>query len=187
MGINIVDYFSKKTVKLSDSYKVEVKKNALQGAEELVNCAGFTIPTLKNKTEVYHYGNLSQKFLIPDYSFKPVLTIELIESDEASVKRSLYIDEVDGVNVGSMFSVKQSFDKTGYLYQRVDYSDSSKRDFDELKITILSNNLDRGVYYHKFNGLRVEKIKTYQLSYTNESLLKWVIELVFDEYERGRM
>ena len=63
--LKIGNYFRVKSIKLSDSYTCTVY-NKESDPVECIQCIGFTAPKiLQYNEEVYKYGNLAQKFLIP--------------------------------------------------------------------------------------------------------------------------
>ena len=78
--LKIGNYFREKTIKLSDSYRCMIYNNDTD-AVDCIQCIGFTCPKiLQYNEEVYKYGNLAQKFLIPKFDVVHEFTIDFFES-----------------------------------------------------------------------------------------------------------
>ena len=74
--LRIGNYFRAKSIKLSDSYTCTVYNKEAEPVE-CIQCIGFTAPKiLQYNEEVYKYGNLAQKFLIPKLDVVHEFTID---------------------------------------------------------------------------------------------------------------
>ena len=76
--LKIGNYFRAKSIKLSDSYTCTVY-NKESDPVECIQCIGFTAPKiLQYNEEVYKYGNLAQKFLIPKLDVVHEFTVDFL-------------------------------------------------------------------------------------------------------------
>lgn len=199
MGVNIQGFFNRKSIKLSDSFKVTVWYDEGKAPEELFNCAGFTLPKLEYNEETATYGNITQTFLIPKYDNPMELTLELYEgyrweSDKKFhfIVRDRFMKDTDhGFTIGKSFSVNQQFSRSGYTTNEVTYKEPfaknttrQNHDFSKIEIEILDNRLSKTVMKYTFTNLFVTNVKQYNLSYDDESLAKWEVSFICETYQK---
>lgn len=192
MGLcNLYGYQSKKTVKLSDSYSVElwlekedfatddtpaefkVKRLNMDAIPnnyviELFNCVDVTLPAFKYKKEIYKYGNNEKTFLIPDYSSLDDLNIELLE----------YYDKNDNLVVQQLVNLflNKLFDTTTFTYKLNDY-------IKQLVIKVYDNNFSSLIYTYTFKNLKLTNYTKYDLDYSSNNPAKWKLSFSYMEYE----
>lgn len=192
MGLcNLYGYQSKKTVKLSDSYSVELwlekedfatddipaefkaKRLNMDAVPnnykiELFNCIDVTLPSFKYKKEIYKYGNNEKTFLIPDYSSLDDLNIELLE----------YYDKNDNLVVQQLVNLflNKLFDTTTFTYKLNDY-------IKQLVINVYDNNFSSLIYTYTFKNLKLTNYTKYDLDYSSNNPAKWKLSFSYMEYE----
>lgn len=192
MGLcNLYGYQSKKTVKLSDSYSVELwlekedfatddlpaefkaKRLNMDAVPnnykiELFNCVDVTLPSFKYKKEIYKYGNNEKTFLIPDYSSLDDLNIELLE----------YYDKNDNLVVQQLVNLflNKLFDTTTFTYKLNDY-------IKQLVINVYDNNFSSLIYTYTFKNLKLTNYTKYDLDYSSNNPAKWKLSFSYMEYQ----
>jgi len=192
MGLcNLYGYQSKKTVKLSDSYSVELwlekedfatddmtaefkaKRLNMDAVPnnyviELFNCVDVTLPTFKYKKEIYKYGNNEKTFLIPDYSSLDDLNIELLE----------YYDKNDNLVVQQLVNLflNKLFDTMTFTYKLNDY-------IKQLVVKVYDNNFSSLIYTYTFKNLKLTNYTKYDLDYSSNNPAKWKLSFSYMEYE----
>lgn len=169
MGLcNIYEYQRLKSIKLSDSYGVQIRIDE-EDKEPLIlyECTSVTLPTIKMKTDVIQYGNNAKMFVYPDYSNIGELELEFLEhySDE----NALCIQNF--VNV----CLSKLFDDNTFEYSLSDY-------IHELIIKIYSNNFDYCSIEHVFHHLKLSDYTKYDLDYSSADIAKWSLKFMFMEY-----
>lgn len=169
MGLcNIYEYQRLKSIKLSDSYGVQIRIDE-DDKEPLIlyECTSVTLPTIKMKTDVIQYGNNSKMFIYPDYSNIGELELEFLEhySDE----NALCIQNFVNVCLSKLFN-----DNT-FEYSLSDY-------IHELIIKIYSNNFDYCSIEHVFHHLKLSDYTKYDLDYSSSEIAKWSLKFMFMEY-----
>lgn len=169
MGLcNIYEYQKLKSIKLSDSYGVQIRIDE-DDKEPLIlyECTSVTLPTIKMKTDVIQYGNNAKMFVYPDYSNIGELELEFLEhySDE----NALCIQNF--VNV----CLSKLFDDNTFEYSLSDY-------IHELIIKIYSNNFDYCSIEHVFHHLKLSDYTKYDLDYSSADIAKWSLKFMFMEY-----
>lgn len=169
MGLcNIYEYQRLKSIKLSDSYGVQIRIDE-EDKEPLIlyECTSVTLPTIKMKTDVIQYGNNAKMFVYPDYSNIGELELEFLEhySDE----NALCIQNF--VNV----CLSKLFDDNTFEYSLSDY-------IHELIIKIYSNNFDYCSIEHVFHHLKLSDYTKYDLDYSSSEIAKWSLKFMFMEY-----
>lgn len=186
-GLNVANWFSNKSVKLSDAFAVVINDSKNNG--EAYRCAGFTIPKVAEwNEEVHKFGNTSHKMLIPKLDVLQELTIELYEGYDKYNKlltaqnAGLFGNVSEQVKNGLSFTSFSNYDKFGYAQRSAKYDDS--RDYKSLTIYILSNDLSRCVYKYHFENLVLTKAVPYELSYSDESITKWSLSFIFESFTK---
>lgn len=186
-GLNVANWFSRKSVKLSDAFAVVINKTADQG--EAYRCAGFTIPKVAEwNEEVHKFGNTSHKILIPKIDILQELTIELYEgysSDEKLLTTQLsklFGNNVENVKNGAGFTSFENYSTKGYDLRTAKYDDAN--DYKSLTIYILTNDLSKCVYKYQFENLALTKAVPYELSYSDESITKWSLSFIFESFTK---
>lgn len=169
MGLcNIYEYQRLKSIKLSDSYGVQIRINE-EDKEPLIlyECTSVTLPTIKMKTDVIQYGNNAKMFVYPDYSNIGELELEFLE--HYSKENVLCIQNFVNVCLNKLFN-DQSF-----TYNLNDY-------IHELIIKIYSNNFDYCSIEHVFHHLKLSDYTKYDLDYSSTDIAKWSLKFMFMEY-----
>ena len=192
MGLcNLYEYQTKKTVKLSDSYSVDLwldkedfstdetaakDKTKVLNMDaipndyklELFNCTDVTLPSFKYKTEIYKYGNNEKAFLIPDYSSLDDLTIELME----------YYDKNDNLVVQQLVNLflNKLFDSDTFTYRMHNY-------IKQLDINVYDNNFSMLMYKYTFKYLKLTNYTKYDLDYSSNNPAKWKLSFSYMEYQ----
>lgn len=192
MGLcNLYQYQTKKTVKLSDAYSVDLYLRADDFATantpakdktkvlnldaipenyklELFNCTDVTLPSFKYKTEIYKYGNNEKTFLIPDYSSLDDLSIELME----------YYDKNDNLVVQQLVNLflNKLFNTDTFSYRMHNY-------IDRLDINVYDNNFSTLMYTYTFKYLKLTNYTKYDLDYSSNNPAKWKLSFSYMEYQ----
>ena len=192
MGLcNLYEYQNTKTVKLSDSYSVELwldkddfstantpanKKDKVLNLETvpenyklvLFNCTDVTLPAFKYKPEIYKYGNNEKTFLVPDYSSLDDVTIELME----------YYDNNDNLVVQQLVNLflNKIFDPETFTYKMHDY-------IKQLEIKVYNNNFSSLIYVYRFKNLKLTNYTKYDLDYSSANPAKWKLTFSYMEYQ----
>lgn len=192
MGLcNVYNFSNNRTVKLSDSYGVQIKLTDLDMAkfknvvgkypwanEDLVitlpECVGVTIPEVSLKSETYKYGNNSRVYVYPDYEKPEDLKIDLIEH---VVEK--YTD-TNTVRVGVVellvnIFLSKLFDAMTFSYKLNDY-------IPELRITVYSNDFKREQYFYVFKNLKLSSYSKYTLDYSSTDICKWSLTFSYQAY-----
>lgn len=192
MGLcNLYQYQTKKTVKLSDAYSVDLylrkddfatdstpakDKTKVLNLDaipenyklELFNCTDVTLPSFKYKTEIYKYGNNEKTFLIPDYSSLDDLSIELME----------YYDKNDNLVVQQLVNLflNKLFNTDTFSYRMHNY-------IDRLDINVYDNNFSTLMYTYTFKYLKLTNYTKYDLDYSSNNPAKWKLSFSYMEYQ----
>lgn len=201
--LKIGNYFRAKSIKLSDSYTCTVY-NKESDPVECIQCIGFTAPKiLQYNEEVYKYGNLAQKFLIPKLDVVHEFTVDFFESFDTAdvragvegvtaVKDELSNSVASGLgikdwilrnNYGKGFKLSEIFNsgvggtQTGnYLLGAID--------FPLITIDVWKNDFSKEVYRYTFTNCKIAKVVPYEFDYQGEDLCKWTVTFVFDECKK---
>lgn len=202
--LRIGNYFRAKSIKLSDSYTCTVYNKAAEPVE-CIQCIGFTAPKiLQYNEEVYKYGNLAQKFLIPKFDVVHEFTIDFFESFDTrdvqagaegvtSIKGVLTNSVATGLgikdwilkdNFGNGFRLSEIFDNSVGGTQAANYM-LGAIDFPQIKIDIWKNDFSKKVYGYTFTNCKIAKIVPYEFDYQGEDLCKWTITFTFDSMTKG--
>lgn len=192
MGLcNLYQYQTKKTVKLSDAYSVDLylreddfatastpakDKTKVLNLDaipenyklELFNCTDVTLPSFKYKTEIYKYGNNEKTFLIPDYSSLDDLSIELME----------YYDKNDNLVVQQLVNLflNKLFNTDTFSYRMHNY-------IDRLDVNVYDNNFSTLMYTYTFKYLKLTNYTKYDLDYSSNNPAKWKLSFSYMEYQ----
>lgn len=169
MGLcNIYEYQRLKSIKLSDSYGVQIRINE-EDKEPLIlyECTSVTLPTIKMKTDVIQYGNNSKVFVYPDYSNIGELELEFLE--HYSKDNALCIQKFVDVCLHKLF------DDVAFEYKLDDF-------IYELIIKIYSNNFGGCILEHVFHHLKLSDYTKYDLDYSSAEIAKWSLKFMFMEY-----
>lgn len=169
MGLcNIYEYQRLKSIKLSDSYGVQIRINE-EDKEPLIlyECTSVTLPTIKMKTDVIQYGNNAKMFVYPDYSNIGELELEFLE--HYSKENVLCIQNFVNTCLNKLFN-----DHT-FTYILNDY-------IHELIIKVYSNNFDYCSIEHVFHHLKLSDYTKYDLDYSSSEIAKWTLKFMFMEY-----
>ena len=135
MGLcNVYEYLQQKTIKLSDSYSVQIRVDDAN-YYDLYECTSVTLPTVKMKTDTYQYGNNTKLFIYPDYSNIGEVELEFIEHYTNDNKLSI----ANFVNI----CLNKLFDTEHFAYKLDDY-------INELIINVYDNNFSEVVMQHVF-------------------------------------
>lgn len=198
---NIYQYQAIKTVKLSDSYVVELILNKSDsetilpflgnyywkepyGQNELrlllPNCTTVNLPKIEFKEEVFTYGNNSRTYLIPDYDSPEDLKITLLESLDAT---NIFLGEKPNdksqptgiIELLVNLFLSKLFDTEKFSYKYDDY-------INELNIYILSNNFKETVYKYHFQDLKLTDYSKYTLDYSNANPCSWELSFAYSTY-----
>ena len=171
----IYEWQREKTVKLSDTYDVEIRIENDSGLRsnyvKLPECTSVTLPEYKYREEVYRYGNNAKKFLIPDYSGLEDVSIELIEHYKDDFEDFAHLRVQDIVNV----CLNKLFDSKTFTYRTDDY-------IDELRITVYKNNFSRSIIRYVFESLKLTDYTKYDLDYNSTELAKWTLKFSYQSY-----
>lgn len=201
--LKIGNYFREKTIKLSDSYRCMIYNNDTD-AVDCIQCIGFTCPKiLQYNEEVYKYGNLAQKFLIPKFDVVHEFTIDFFESFDTNAI-SITSDKINGTNsVATCLSVRNwlmtKFGNYGKGYHLEEYFDDQVGgtqyanynldekaiDIPKVVIEVMDNNMQKKVLTYTFNKCKIAKIVPYEFDYQGEDLCKWTITFTFDSMTKG--
>lgn len=180
---SVTNFWSNKSIKLSDAFEVLITEKVGKEPKPLVNCTGFTIPKLEYDEEVLSYGNLSQVFQTPKYDSCKELTLDFIEIMDKS-KHSLR--EKHQVVLSKIFEymgfeVSQIFMNSQLAKNNATYS---TKIIPTLDIKILNNNLWRYKFKYHFDNLKVVNYTIYNLDYQSDSPCKVTVTLSFETYYR---
>lgn len=171
----IYEWQREKTVKLSDTYDVEIRIENDSGLRsnyvKLPECTSVTLPEYKYREEVYRYGNNAKKFLIPDYSGLEDVSIELIEHYKDDLADFAHLRVQDIVNV----CLNKLFDSKTFTYRTGDY-------IDELRITVYKNNFSHSIIRYVFESLKLTDYTKYDLDYNSTELAKWTLKFSYQSY-----
>lgn len=171
MGLcNVYEYLQQKTIKLSDSYSVQVRVDDAN-YYDLYECTSVTLPTVKMKTDTYQYGNNTKLFIYPDYSNIGELELEFIEHYTNDDKLSI----ANFVNI----CLNKLFDTEHFAYKLDDY-------IAELIINVYDNNFSEVVMQYVFHELKLVNYTKYDLDYSSADIAKWTLKFMFREYYAGR-
>ena len=194
MGLcNLYEYQTKKTVKLSDAYSIDLYLDKEDFATdstpakdktkvlnldaipnnykmELFNCTDVTLPAFKYKTEIYKYGNNEKTFLLPDYSSLDDLSIELME----------YYDKNDNLVVQQLVNLflNKLFDTDTFTYRM-----HKNAYIKQLDVNVYDNNFSMLMYTYTFKYLKLTNYTKYDLDYSSNSPAKWKLSFSYMEYE----
>lgn len=179
---SVTNFWSTKSIKLSDAFEVLITYTDGEEPTSLYNCTGFTIPKLEYEEEVLSYGNLAQIFQTPKYDSCKELILEFTEMMDKSKKTN---KEKHMVVLSKVF--KYMGFKTTQLFANGEMqSNSATYYFDKIiptiEIKILNNNLWRYKYKYHFGNLKVVNYTVYNLDYQNESPCKLTVNLAFETY-----
>ena len=169
MGLcNIYEYQKLKSIKLSDSYGVQIRINE-EDKEPLIlyECTSVTLPTIKMKTDVIQYGNNAKMFVYPDYSNIGELELEFLE--HYSKENVLCIQNFVNTCLNKLFNDHL------FTYKLNDY-------IHELIIKVYSNNFDYCSIEHVFHHLKLSDYTKYDLDYSSSEIAKWTLKFMFMEY-----
>lgn len=169
MGLcNIYEYQRLKSIKLSDSYGVQIRINE-EDKEPLIlyECTSVTLPTIKMKTDVIQYGNNAKMFVYPDYSNIGELELEFLE--HYSKENVLCIQNFVNTCLNKLFNDHL------FAYKLNDY-------IHELIIKVYSNNFDYCSIEHVFHHLKLSDYTKYDLDYSSADIAKWSLKFMFMEY-----
>lgn len=169
MGLcNIYEYQRLKSIKLSDSYGVQIRINE-EDKEPLIlyECTSVTLPTIKMKTDVIQYGNNAKMFVYPDYSNIGELELEFLE--HYSKENVLCIQNFVNTCLNKLFNDHL------FAYKLNDY-------IHELIIKVYSNNFDCCSIEHVFHHLKLSDYTKYDLDYSSSEIAKWSLKFMFMEY-----
>ena len=169
MGLcNIYEYQRLKSIKLSDSYGVQIRINE-EDKEPLIlyECTSVTLPTIKMKTDVIQYGNNAKMFVYPDYSNIGELELEFLE--HYSKENVLCIQNFVNTCLNKLFNDHL------FEYKLNDY-------IHELIIKVYSNNFDYCSIEHVFHHLKLSDYTKYDLDYSSSEIAKWTLKFMFMEY-----
>lgn len=169
MGLcNIYEYQRLKSIKLSDSYGVQIRINE-EDKEPLIlyECTSVTLPTIKMKTDVIQYGNNAKMFVYPDYSNIGELELEFLE--HYSKENVLCIQNFVNTCLNKLFNDHL------FTYKLNDY-------IHELIIKVYSNNFDYCSIEHVFHHLKLSDYTKYDLDYSSSEIAKWTLKFMFMEY-----
>lgn len=167
MGLNILGHQAKSVSPvLNDVFVVKIMWNQGEEYEELPSCVGFTPPSPKWKVELQSFGNNSCKFLIPDYDSVEDATIELLEYSDLRVSDK----------IAKMLSYVFDFnvDKWWYL----------EKNIHEIVVEVYDNTFSSIKYTYVFRYIKITKYNNYDLSYTDDSPVKWSISFNFMYYKQ---
>lgn len=171
MGLcNVYEYLQQKTIKLSDSYSVQIRVDDAN-YYDLYECTSVTLPTVKMKTDTYQYGNNTKLFIYPDYSNIGEVELEFIEHYTNDNKLSI----ANFVNI----CLNKLFDTEHFAYKLDDY-------INELIINVYDNNFSEVVMQHVFHELKLVDYTKYDLDYSSTDIAKWTLKFMFREYYAGR-
>lgn len=212
MGLlNIFDFENKKSLKLSDSYRVFIKLNKNDFADstkknhlfinapdnyifEFLNCIDVKIPEFSYTEEVFKYGNNSKLVLIPNPESLDDLSLDFYE---------YYYDRVlsnnSGINDNSTqihkkglfikdfvnFALNKLFDQRSFTYIMNSY-------IPEIRINIVPNNAlrlpinkygsENGNISYVFKNLKLTDYTIYGLDYSSTDLAKWSLKFSYTDY-----
>lgn len=188
------DFFSKKTIKLNDSYTVTVFNNKQRSKYNtnnsanvdinwdeygdykdkesdllMFNCSSFTLPNYKFKLEEVKFGNNTQQIVIPDYENESVL--EIILTETSSLHASDFLN----------FMIRRNIKEAGLLtYQEYIINGW----LDQLNINIFNNNLNKIVQTYHFEKLKLIDYAIYGLDYDNDAPVEISLKLSFEVYTK---
>lgn len=191
---NLYRYSQVKTIKLSDTYTVDIRltdddKNIIShvfGSSliylsdryiSLPQCVSVKLPDLPMKSEVYHYGNNTRMFLIPDLSKPDDLSIEVIETYLPTNKISEMGTSCGLCSLLVNLFLNKLFDSTDFTYKLTDY-------IPELKVSIYKNDFTGIIYEYIFKELKLTSYNKYTLDYSSNNLCKYVLNFSYRSYEQ---
>lgn len=197
--INVYEYNTVKTVKLTDTFQVLVKlkdsdytdilkkdaeleqnkditlriKKPDDGYFELFNCTNAKLPMFKYKEEVFKYGNNVITKLIPNYESLEPLELELTEHyiDDITTSDSKILFVSDFVNL----CLNKLFDTVHHSYKLADF-------IPELIIKIFNNNFTKHILTYRFRDLKLNSYKKYDLDYSSNDLASWTLSFSYMSY-----
>ena len=194
MAFDVVNYQSKKTVKLSDAYVVEIvdkdskgaikeftiapgvtSKDVLDSSDGKVNCylnhvISVKLPNLKITTDQLKYNYFMHSFVRLDLDSTPdTLDITLYETSDEKVKQLI-----------NYLLRKNGFDENN-VGENTPFGKLSN-----LNIYVLNNNLTKSVYVYSFAGLKLANYDySYSYDYKDTSLPQVSLSFSFEEFSFG--
>lgn len=176
--LNVVgNYFSYKSIKLSDSFAVYIKfsSNESDSFSEFPECTSFTIPKLEQEEDILVYGNTSQTFLIPKYDACKEMSLTFYESlFDGNSKINFLINN-------SSYHINQKFRSGGLSLNEGTYTDKK---IDTIKIKIANNLLHKFVYAYEFKNLKIINYNLYNLDYQSDSPCQITFNFAFESFKK---
>lgn len=208
-SLPIQKYFQEKSIKLSDSFMIELQQYG-KDKKEVVYPLEFSIPTRSYSEDFYKYGNGGQTFLIPNYNSLNEVSITVTETDNCDYFKSIVDRSAAESNTNSSspnyfgnMKIEQSITTYGYAKNLVKYHDGKTLneiieernletktkedifDLSSLNIFIMDNSFNVPVYAYKFQDLVLLGCDVYTLDYNDESPAKLTFRFGFERFSRG--
>lgn len=149
-----IDYFEKKSVKLSDSFEVLYKTKSTDGYKLLESCLSFTLPNFSFKEEVHTYNNRKSVVLIPDYDSVSDIKFSILENSK-------------GYNIKN---IKEWINST-FNVNSINYKNVFNYALNEICIKIFSNDFSKLVEEYFFYNLKITDYNLYELNYESGDAL----------------
>jgi hypothetical protein len=180
MLTNLAQFWSNKSIKLSDSFEVLIQYPNSKYYTELYTCTGFTLPKLEYEEETYEYGNTSQVFLIPKYDSCKELTLDFVETMRQGRD---YTHTLSQIFKYMGYEINQLYGKTGLSKNIGTYN--IDKIIPSIIIKILDNRLWHAVYKYTFTNLKIVNYTIYNLDYQGDQPCKISVTFSFEGYEKS--
>lgn len=174
---SLTNYWSSKSIKLSDAFEVLIQYSPTSQFETMVNCTGFTLPKLEYDEETYEYGNVAQVFVVPKYDSCKEVTLEFYETmkdKNFSVTTSKIFDYM-GYKLNQKFDNWLSVNTANYTIDKY---------ISTIDIKVLDNKLWRYIYKYHFDNLKIVNYSIYNLDYQSDTPCTISITFSFESYKK---
>ena len=174
---SLTNYWSSKSIKLSDAFEVLIQYSPTSQFETMVNCTGFTLPKLEYDEETYEYGNLAQVFVVPKYDSCKEVTLEFYETmkDKNFSVTTSKIFNYMGYKLNQKFDNWLSVNSANYTIDKY---------ISTIDIKVLDNKLWRYIYKYHFDNLKIVNYSIYNLDYQSDTPCTISITFSFESYKK---
>ena len=172
------NYWTKKSIKLSDAFEVLLTEGTGKEPKPLVHCTGFTIPKLEYEEETLEYGNVAQVFLTPKYDSCKELTLEFMEH----MVNKNYSAVLSKVFEYMGYTIHQTYNNSGLQTNNGVYNINKVLPIIDIKI--LDNKLWKYIYKYHFENLKVVNYSIYNLENQGETPCKVSVTLSFETFKK---
>ena len=178
MALNVIgNYFTYKSIKLSDAFAVyiKLKKGGKEQMSEYPECTSFTIPKFEQEEDTMVYGNTSQTFLIPKYDSCREMSLIFYETlfDGNS--------KLDFIRNYASYNLTQKFDGGGLAGNVGTYHYNM---IDTILIKVANNVLHKFVYAYEFKNLKVINYSLYNLDNQTDAPCQITVNFAFESFRK---